>query len=251
MQEVRSKQLDALAERFAFQLDHALFPNLGRTLEQHREWPWLPADAKMTKLGHCAHIQGGLTVDASRSRTDNDITLPYLRVANVQAGRLDLREVSTITVSREMVRRSRLHVDDVLMTEANGNIDNLGRGAVWDGSIPHCLHQNHLFAVRPDPQKLNPHYLAALLASTHGRLYFRHTATQVGIATTSSSKVRGFPIPSAPRDKQDRIVQEITAMRTKHDRLSALIQEQIALLSEKRSAFITAAVAGRSLDQVI
>ena len=37
-----------------------------------------------------------------------------------------------------------------------GDLDKLGRGHLWKGEIPGCLHQNHIFAVRCFRHKLKP-----------------------------------------------------------------------------------------------
>ena len=57
------------------------------------------------------------------------------------------------------------------MTEG-GDFDKLGRGDVWNGQIDPCLHQNHVFAVRPNPNLVDSHFLSAQAASEYGRLYF-------------------------------------------------------------------------------
>ena len=53
-----------------------------------------------------------------------------------------------------------LRPGDVLMTEG-GDLDKLGRGTVWKGEIPDCLHQNHIYAVRCFRHKLLPEFLAS------------------------------------------------------------------------------------------
>ena len=138
---------------------------------------------------------------------------PYLRVANVQAGRLDLAKVTTIRVPREEAARSTLQPGDVLMTEG-GDIDKLGRGCVWHGEIPECLHQNHVFAVRPRPGDLLPGYLVAVMGSPHGRTYFQVTAKQTtNLAATNSTTLGNLPLPLPSIDEQAGIlawVDEVT-----------------------------------------
>lgn len=101
--------------------------------------------ASLVPLKHLAHIQTGITL--SGDGDPDDPSWPYLRVANVQAGSLDLAEIKTIHVPYESAARSMLQAGDVLMTEG-GDIDKLGRGTLWNGEIAEMLHQNHVFAVR-------------------------------------------------------------------------------------------------------
>ena len=72
--------------------------------------------------------------------------MPYLRVANVQDGFLDLSEIKTIEVLPEDVDEYHLEDGDILVTEG-GDPDKLGRGAIWRGQVERCIHQNHVFRV--------------------------------------------------------------------------------------------------------
>jgi type I restriction enzyme S subunit len=134
------------------------------------------------------------------------LELPYLRVANVQDGHLDLRVIKTVTVSAKDAPRFSLQPGDVLFTDG-GDFDKLGRGTVWHGEIPNCLHQNHVFTVRPSPSKLLPEFLAALASSAHGRRYFQLSSKQsTNLASINSTQLKEFPVPLPPaaRTAQDR-----------------------------------------------
>jgi restriction endonuclease S subunit len=171
--------------------------------------------------------------------------MPYLRVANVQDGHLDLAEVKRVTVPRWMTTQCRVHAGDVLMTEG-GDPDKLGRGAVWPGDIDPCLHQNHVFAVRPDRSRLLPEYLAVLTRTPYARAYFEMTASKTtGLASTSASKIAAFRVPLAPVAKQKALVLRVTASVEKVDTLRNQLARQIALLQEHHQALITAAVTGQ------
>jgi type I restriction enzyme, S subunit len=75
------------------------------------------------------------------------VPTPYLRVANVQADRLDLSEIKLIEATEDDRQRCRLEIGDLLMSEG-GDMDKLGRCAMWRGEVDLCLHQNHVFRVR-------------------------------------------------------------------------------------------------------
>ncbi|MFI8352662.1 hypothetical protein [Streptomyces cyaneofuscatus] len=242
---VREKQTEALAERYMTAVSEMVTPGISRDGERSQLWPWLPLAVPTVRLGYLARVQTGVTVHGAREGTGEDVEHPYLRVANVQGEQIDLDEVKTIIVPASMARRSSLRDGDVVMTEANGNPDNLGRGAVWRDQIPGMIHQNHIFAIRASRGRLLPEYLAALLASKHGRYYFRYTGSQVGIATTSASKVLDFPIPIASREQQDAVVRDYVAMRDSASRVKGVLERQLLLLAERRRALIAAAVTGQ------
>lgn len=198
----------------------------------------------MVRLAAVAFVQSGVTLDSGRSLDDAATEVPYLRVANVQDGHVDLEEIKTVPANTVMMARHSLRPGDVLMTEG-GDPDKLGRGAVWQGQVDPCLHQNHVFAVRPDPARLDPEFLSLLTRTTYARAYFETTATKTtGIASTSATKIAGFRIPVLTLDAQRAAVARTQAELRLIAELTELHRQQIALLRERRQALITAAVTG-------
>lgn len=166
----------------------------------------IPKEWQKTQLRHCATIKSGITLGKSYSKDTVLIERPYLRVANVQGGYVDLNDLATIEVTPDEDLKYRLHSGDVLMTEG-GDRDKLGRGCVWHGEIEPCLHQNHVFAVQTNETILLPEFLEYLTASDVGRSYFDVTAIKTtNLACTSSSKVLAFTIPLPPIEEQIEIV---------------------------------------------
>jgi restriction endonuclease S subunit len=131
------------------------------------------------------------------------------------------------------------------MTEG-GDLDKLGRGTVWRDEIPGCLHQNHVFAVRTDPRRLDGEYLALLTQTAHGRAYFERTGSQItNLASTSSTKVLDFPVPALPLERQCALVREASTATATLAHIGSRLTKQIELLREHRQALITAAVTGQ------
>lgn len=162
-----------------------------------------------TPLHEVAEVRTGLAKGKSNLR--DPVELPYLRVANVQDGHIDLSEVKVIQVERSQVRRYSLVPGDILMTEG-GDFDKLGRGDVWNAQIPKCLHQNHVFAVRADHSRVEPAFLAALAASHYGRNYFLGCAKRsTNLASINVSQLRAFPVLLPPLAVQKRIATILNA----------------------------------------
>lgn len=246
--DARRSQLQAFEERELSLISERFIPGSVNRASGEFPWPWLPRIsecAPLVRLGYLCQVQGGVTVDASRDPSDADVTRPYLRVANVKADRLELDSVNEITVPKTVADRSTLQPGDVLMTEG-GDIDKLGRGTVWSGELPGALHQNHVFALRPDPERLDAEYLALLTRSLHGRCYFEATGVKsTNLASTSSSKVKSFPIPFVSLEEQRKAVSEVNSSLVEVDILRAALTRQIDLLEERKRALITAAVTGQ------
>ena len=196
------------------------------------------------RLGYLATIQSGITVDANRDHGSESVRLPYLRVANVQDGHLDLGTITEIRVPRAVARSAMLRRGDVLMTEG-GDLDKLGRGTVWNGEIENCLHQNHVFAVRPDRSRLMPEYLALITQTSYARAYFESTGTKTtNLASTSSSKIRDFRIPFVDLDEQRRITDFLDAETARIDRIIEIRQQQSELSAQRFIQIVDGVVVG-------
>lgn len=198
---------------------------------------------RCSRLALFASIQSGITVDGGRVVEDG-IEAPYLRVANVQAGSLNLQEIKTIRVPPSLRLRFLLRDGDVLMTEG-GDLDKLGRGTVWRSEIPGAIHQNHVFAVRPRAGRLLPDYLAYVTASSSARAYFESTGNQTtNLASTSAAKVLDLPIPVRPVSAQHEVIAAIDKASSSHESLSNALRQSESLLEELKRSLITAAVTG-------
>lgn len=164
-----------------------------------------PSGWKKTALDHVAEVQTGIA--KGKAVNGAAVTLPYLRVANVQDGRVDLSVIKEITLKPSEVDRYSLRKGDVLFTEG-GDFDKLGRGTVWNGEIEPCLHQNHVFAVRPNPSRLLPEFLAFQAASQYGRRYFQLSSKQsTNLASINSTQLKQFPVLLPPLPEQRKIAE--------------------------------------------
>lgn len=196
----------------------------GRRVEGHNDEDW-----PVVSLHEVAEVRTG--VAKGKKGLKEPVELPYLRVANVQDGHIDLSEVKSIEVEVSQVERYALRSGDVLMTEG-GDFDKLGRGDVWEGKISPCLHQNHVFAVRPDPEKLNSYYLAALAASDYGKQYFLSCAKRTtNLASINSSQLKGFPVLLPSLEIQREISEAVDAVSAK---VAVLERRQAATQSLKQ-----------------
>jgi type I restriction enzyme S subunit len=203
----------------------------------------VPVNWDLVSLKRVSEIQTGLTL--GKVYEGVLIERPYLRVANVQDGHLNLKDVTTIEVPEQVADRVELRPGDVLMTEG-GDLDKLGRGTVWSGEIPDCLHQNHIFAIRCFKHKLLPDFLAYLTASRYGRDYFEATGKRTtNLASTNSTKVGLFPIPRPPITEQKEICQFLDAKLSEIAQVVKGIDAQIATLTAYRRSLIHECVTGQ------
>jgi type I restriction enzyme S subunit len=203
----------------------------------------IPHGWKLVCLKRIAEIQGGLTL--GKQYVGPLIERPYLRVGNVQDGHLDLTDVSVIELPASVAAGVELRPGDVLMTEG-GDLDKLGRGHVWNGEIPGCLHQNHIFAVRCFLHKLKPMFLVYVTAARYGRDYFEATGKKTtNLACTNATKVGEFPIPLPGVTEQEAICAYLEKKLAEVKNIVTGIEAQIATLTAYRKSLIHECVTGQ------
>jgi type I restriction enzyme S subunit len=140
--------------------------------------------------------------------------VPYLRVANVHRGRLDLTEIKTLRATEAEVARTLLEEGDLLFVEGHANPLEVGRVAVWSSAVDGCVHQNHLIRARLNPTQMLPGFASAWLNSSRGAVHFLRSAkTTSGLNTISASTVRSAPVPRVPLDDQRRFVAAVDRVR--------------------------------------
>lgn len=202
----------------------------------------VPAHWRVPKLRHIATVQTGVAKGKDVSGLET-ISVPYLRVANVQDGYLDLTDLATIEVPKADLPRYLLQPGDVLMNEG-GDGDKLGRGHIWPGKIHPCIHQNHVFAVRP--HGVSSAWLNTYTGSIPAQRFFAAKAKQTtNLASISSGSLMDLPVPQPPAKEQEAILMRVHRSVKRIDELLAKTTRSLALLKERRDAFITAAVTGQ------
>lgn len=160
-----------------------------------------PKRWELKKLSDVADICSGVTKGRKLDKTTT-VSVPYMRVANVQDENIDLREVKEIDVLPSDIEKYKLVSGDLLLTEG-GDPDKLGRGGIWKGQIKNCIHQNHIFRVRLNRVGAIPEFISAQIGSSYGKRYFLKSAKQTtGIATINITQLKCFPVLLPPVELQ-------------------------------------------------
>ena len=202
----RIERLSALVNKHLGDFIPALFIKMfGDPIENPMRW-------ERRRLGDVSEIQGGLQV--TRKRANHPLKKPYLRVANVLRNQLVLDEIKCIRLTENELDRVRLQRNDLLIVEGHGNPGEIGRSAIWDGSVKDCVHQNHLIRVRPNRDSIAPEFACAYLNSTSGRQHLlRSGKTTSGLNTISTSDVKACALFVPPLDLQNRFAEIVAAAR--------------------------------------
>ena len=202
----------------------------------------VPAHWVVAPLKRLAGVRTGVAKGKDNGTRETTL-VPYLRVANVQDGYLDLQDVATIEIPRDDLQRYALQAGDVLMNEG-GDFDKLGRGHIWHGEIEPCITQNHVFAVRP--HGVSSEWLNAVTGSSYAQFYFMTRSKQsTNLASISSTNLMELPVVLPPVDEQRAILESVHGMTKGIDTLVGDARSAVSLLLERRSALISAAVTGQ------
>ncbi len=203
----------------------------------------LPEGWTLATLGALADIKGGITKDQNRKHSLPARSVPYLRVANVQRGYIDLTEVKEIVTTEDEIQKLALKPGDVLFNEG-GDRDKLGRGWVWNGELRECIHQNHVFRARLHVADLHPK-LVSWYGNTFGQKFFFDEGKQTtNLASINMTKLKGLPVPIPPPAEQTRIVAEVERRFSVVEKLEAVVSSNLQRATRLRQSILQQAFNG-------
>lgn len=200
-------------------------------------WPTRP-------LGDISDIASGITLGR---KLQSGIThrVPYLRVANVKDGYLDLSQVSEIEATAAEITKLQLKFGDLLLTEG-GDPDKLGRGTFWNQELSLCIHQNHIFRIRFHKGLVLPEFASFQVGSAYGKSYFlAHAKQTTGIATINQKVLSAFPFKLPPLAVQRQVASELAAQLAGARRARASADAQLATINALPTQLLRAAFSGQ------
>ena len=210
--------------------------------------PKLPEGWVWATLHQISDLKGGAT-KGRRYRAGESLTeVPYLRVANVQRGYLDLSEIKTIEVTQEVADQLALVPGDILFTEG-GDRDKLGRGWVWKGELDRCIHQNHIFRSRLLLSEMHPEFVS-WWGNSFGQTFFEQSGKQTtNLASINLSVLSSFPVPLAPLAEQRRIVAEVERRLSVAQKAEASVEANLRRVERLRQSILKQAFSGKLVPQ--
>ena len=215
-------------------------PDSSALPEPPEGWVW-------ASLEQLAEIQGGIQMQPKRAPADNPY--PFLRVANVPRGSLDLDDVHQIELFPGELDKLRLIQGDLLIVEGNGSPSQIGRMAIWNGDIEDCVHQNHIIRARLIGGLLSQ-YVETYWNSPTGASEVSNVASSTsGLYTLSVSKVSVLSVPLPPLAEQHRIVAEVERRLSVVQQTEATVGASLARAERLRQSILKQAFSGRLVPQ--
>ena len=181
--------------------------------------PTLPEGWTWATLAQLAEVRLGRQRSPKRATGPN--MRPYMRAANVTWNGLDLSDVKEMDFTPAEYETYGLWAGDILLSEASGTADEVGKPAVWNGEVDDCCFQNTLIRVRAGSE-LVPYLFHHLLSDARTGALGR-AARGVGIHHLGAQRAETWVVGIPPLAEQRRIVAEVER------RLSVIQQAEVAV----------------------
>lgn len=135
--------------------------------------------------------------------------------------------------------------NDLLFVEGNGSKEQIGRVAIWDGSIEPCLHQNHIIKGRPFGNMLSEFALFYLISRFGRNQILRVASSTSGLYTLSTGKIENLKIPYCDLGKQQIIIEAIEEKLSVFDRIEQTVDTALQQAEAMRHSILKQAFEGR------
>lgn len=210
--------------------------------------PELPTGWVWASLDMLGEIASGVAKGTKRNEKIAVHEVPYLRVANVQRGFLDLSEVKTIFATPQDISDLVLQDGDVLFNEG-GDRDKLGRGWVWREEVTNCIHQNHVYRMRPALPEVLPE-LVSHHGNTFGKSWFKNVGKQTtNLASINMTMLRAFPVPLGPEAEQREIRAQLNSQLVGLDQQQQAVELAFKQTAAQRQNILRTAFSGQLVPQ--
>lgn len=175
----------------------------GEPFENKRGW-------QMCQVGEVGRVQLGRQ-RAPKYQTGN-FSKPYMRVANVFEGRIDLSDVLTMDFNDTDYPKYRLRYGDILLNEGQST-ELVGRPAIWCDEIAECCFQNTLVRFQAF-ERLVDHRFAFAVFQRYFRTgqFAKISSKTSSVAHLGSGRFAKMPFPIPPRALQQEFVERVSVL---------------------------------------
>lgn len=209
------------------------------------ELPQLPDDWCWARVNQLGDVQLGR--QRSPQNRSKDFPTKYIRAANITEEGFDLADVLDMEFKPHEFEQYQLKYGDLLLSEASGSLEQVGKPALWRNQIPNCCFQNTVIRFRPIC--LPSEYFLWCFKNFYSNGVFAEVASGVGINHLSANKFSVIPVPVAPLEEQEQIVQEIESRLSNCDQLENAIAENLQKAEALRQSILKQAFEGKLVPQ--
>ena len=201
-------------------------------------WVWASVD----QLGR---VQLGRQRSPSKIGKANPT--PYIRAANITEDGVDLSDVLEMEFSKTEKEKFALRVGDVLLTEASGSPEHVGRPAIWRQIEGLYCFQNTVLRFSPDGIGSEYAFYSFLAMQKLG--VFSKLSGGVGINHLSAGKFSSLSVPLPPANEQLALVETLKESFSRCDDQQIYNERALKQSTAQRQNILCAAFAGQLVPQ--
>ena len=201
---------------------------------------WLgevPAHWEVTKIKYIATASNGLTYSPD-DLVDSEEGVLVLRSSNIQQGKISLED--NVYVKMNIPSKSIVKSGDILICSRNGSRALIGKNALIPDSLNGVAYGAFMMLLRSDISRYIYWILNSFIFKFQSSLFLTSTINQLTV-----SDLYGFEVPIPPKSEQVEIIRYLQDSTTQINSLIEKATKSIALLQERRTALISAAVTGQ------
>lgn len=162
------------------------------------------SSVEIIPLKECSQILMGRAIKSPDlvDAPEGNESIPYIRIRDVQRGQAT-KGSSWLTqdAAAAFDARWKLRTGDVLLSKSG----TIGKsGVVRNGAVA-AVAASGLFIIRPDPDRMDPHFLVAYLDSSECRVWLDDKARGATIRHLSMQALGDMPVPLPPLQIQHRV----------------------------------------------
>jgi len=242
----QERLIELLNEKRQAVISHAVTKGLdARVSMMPPEFSWpptVPTHWKLKSLKYLSsRISSGKTPSGGGEAYVSEGTL-FIRSQNVYDDGLRLEDVVYISEAMdESMASTRILPGDILLNITGASI---GRSCIVPNDFPRANVNQHVCAIRLKNPSFRP-FASHFLKSSVMKGYVDFVQNGAAREGLNFKQIGDMAIPVPPMDEQLRIVEYIESNSRKFDQLIDESKALLAVLSERRSALISAAVTGQ------
>lgn len=136
---------------------------------------------------------------------------------------------------------------DVLLSEASGSPDQVGKPVIWNEEIERCCFQNTVIRLRPT--LLDSRYMLIVFKHFYHNGIFAKVATGVGINHLSGRRFGTLAIPVPPAAEQQELISTVEERLSVIEQLGTAMRLQLLRSPQVRQSILKRAFEGRLVPQ--
>ncbi len=186
----------------------------------------IPEDWEVVRLKDVLdNIGNGLNAKQNKDK----IGYPVTRIETISDGKINLTRLGYVEeINQEDINKYRLKIGDVLFSHINSD-EHIGKVAIYEGKPKILLHGINLLLLRPNKNKLKPHYFLYTLKYVKQKNIFKNIAKRaVNQSSINQVQLKNLKLLLPPLKEQKAIAKVLKDF----DDLLEVIDKQVEKLEK-------------------